>query len=415
MIFGLRRGVALAAILVSGFVSSTYAIEKHIVIPETVEAIDLNTGGPYYAPPVPGGHYTKDTLGHLSDTIHGKLGLVINAVKSLCANCGGSGQCTGCGAAAGSSGLGACNHCSGTGFVLGSGDSHSGHIHGNAGQGTTMIAANGTSGQGALLSGLHGKDATGHATFNGGIAQPASVSSHGAFGGHGKASPQAAAAPSGQTVGSPQSACANGGCGGRACGDPACHGLFGRKDRGNSAAGHNGCGTPGCTNPGCGLGGMFAGKGHGAGNGCGNPACTSCGNGAGMGHGAGHAGMGNGNDHGAGHAGLGSKLAGLFHREPKVKWFVGPGGPVPLTPGYVPYVNPIRSPRDYFAFPPYLDQAMQPGYGSMPQSTAGFATDKATTPTDFVAPVAKPAIPPPAPKPAPAAPAPKGADKKDDN
>ena len=143
MIFGLRRGVALAAILVSGFVSSTYAIEKHIVIPETVEAIDLNTGGPYYAPPVPGGHYTKDTLGHLSDTIHDKLGLVKNAVKSLCANCGGSGQCTGCGAAAGSSGLGACNHCSGTGFVLGSGDSHTGHIHGNAGQGTTMIAANG--------------------------------------------------------------------------------------------------------------------------------------------------------------------------------------------------------------------------------------------------------------------------------
>jgi hypothetical protein len=38
-----------------------------------------------------------------------------------------------------------------------------------------------------------------------------------------------------------------------------------------------------------------------------------------------------------------------------VKYFVGPGGPVPLTPGYVPYVVPTRSPRDYFAFPPFVD------------------------------------------------------------
>ena len=71
---------------------------------------------------------------------------------------------------------------------------------------------------------------------------------------------------------------------------------------------------------------------------------------------------------------------------------------MPLTPGYVPYVNPVRSPRDFFAFPPYLDQAMEPGYASMPKSTAGFATDKATTPTDFVAPAAKPVVPPPAPR-----------------
>ena len=28
-------------------------------------------------------------------------------------------------------------------------------------------------------------------------------------------------------------------------------------------------------------------------------------------------------------------------------------GPVPLTPGYTPYVNVTRSPRDYFAFPPH--------------------------------------------------------------
>jgi hypothetical protein len=38
-----------------------------------------------------------------------------------------------------------------------------------------------------------------------------------------------------------------------------------------------------------------------------------------------------------------------------VKYFVGPGGPVPITPGYVPYVVATRSPRDYFAFPPRSD------------------------------------------------------------
>jgi hypothetical protein len=39
-----------------------------------------------------------------------------------------------------------------------------------------------------------------------------------------------------------------------------------------------------------------------------------------------------------------------------IEYFVGPGGPVPLTPGYVPYVVPVRSPRDYFAFPPYSER-----------------------------------------------------------
>jgi hypothetical protein len=30
---------------------------------------------------------------------------------------------------------------------------------------------------------------------------------------------------------------------------------------------------------------------------------------------------------------------------------------VPLTPGYVPYINVTRSPRDFFAFPPYSTRA----------------------------------------------------------
>jgi hypothetical protein len=37
---------------------------------------------------------------------------------------------------------------------------------------------------------------------------------------------------------------------------------------------------------------------------------------------------------------------------PRMSWFLGAGGPVPLTPGYVPYIVTTRSPRDYFAFAP---------------------------------------------------------------
>ena len=44
-------------------------------------------------------------------------------------------------------------------------------------------------------------------------------------------------------------------------------------------------------------------------------------------------------------------MNGRLHK-PKVTWFVGPGGPVPLTPGYVPYVVSTRSPRDFFSFAP---------------------------------------------------------------
>ena len=42
----------------------------------------------------------------------------------------------------------------------------------------------------------------------------------------------------------------------------------------------------------------------------------------------------------------------LFHVG-DIEYFVGPGGPVPITPGYVPYVVTTRSPRDFLAFPPF--------------------------------------------------------------
>ena len=112
-----------------------------------------------------------------------------------------------------------------------------------------------------------------------------------------------------------------------------------------------------CGGAGCGIcGGM----------GVGDP-CSSCG-GSGRGCGLcggcglfkhGHGGTGCGHCGGKGCLnclkGLGSKahglLGGLLHHQ-KVDYFVGAGGPVPLTPGYVPYIVTTRSPREFFAFPP---------------------------------------------------------------
>jgi hypothetical protein len=71
---------------------------------------------------------------------------------------------------------------------------------------------------------------------------------------------------------------------------------------------------------------------------CGDPDC-------GLGHGRGKLGLGQGLGQGLG------ALTGWLHQQ-KVDYFVGPGGPVPITPGYVPYVVVTRSPRDYFSFPP---------------------------------------------------------------
>ena len=46
-----------------------------------------------------------------------------------------------------------------------------------------------------------------------------------------------------------------------------------------------------------------------------------------------------------------ASFAGVLNR-PKVQWFIGAGGPVPITPGYVPYIVSTRSPRDFFSFAP---------------------------------------------------------------
>jgi hypothetical protein len=112
---------------------------------------------------------------------------------------------------------------------------------------------------------------------------------------------------------------------------------------GQSICGQSGCKVASkhshlCGDPGCGKGpGHGHGLGHGGGTGCGlcgGRGCSSCLSGL--------------------RSGLQSKLAsltGAFHR-PKISWFLGAGGPVPITPGYVPYIVTTRSPRDFFSFPP---------------------------------------------------------------
>jgi hypothetical protein len=121
-----------------------------------------------------------------------------------------------------------------------------------------------------------------------------------------------------------------------ACGQTGCD-IGGKHSHLGHFGGHSGSGL--CGDPGCGIG--FA---HGHGNGNGDGGCGFCG-----GKGCKHC-LGNGGHGSMIHGKLASLAAGLYH--PKMKWFVGAGGPVPLTPGYVPYIVSTRSPRDFFAFPP---------------------------------------------------------------
>jgi hypothetical protein len=125
------------------------------------------------------------------------------------------------------------------------------------------------------------------------------------------ASAQAAPVPSGQS----------------GCGAPGCH-----ISKHHFHLGHHGNGDGMCGEPGC---GSTRKHGHGTGCGlCGGRGCGNCLSGL--------------------NSGLHSRLASLsamLHPQ-KVSYFVGAGGPVRLTPGYVPYIVATRSPRDYFAFPP---------------------------------------------------------------
>ena len=269
----------------------------HHTIPRDVPAVDFKTGGEFKAPPVPYGHYAKDhiynphyLLGCASCRLHGLLG---------CAGCGhdGGGHGHGCKACGGHG----CGLCSGMGHGdavadPGCGGGRCGHHR--AGKFAPCDTCVGPAGVAAEC-----------------IVGPVATSQSPPVG-------MAVVQPSGQSP-----------CGLTGCGVQGRHlhkGLHGHA-RLCGLCGGKGCG-------GCGGAGILAG--------CGDPGCGLC---HGKGSGCGFCG-GKGCSHCL--SGLHGKLAGLLHHGSKVDYFVGAGGPVPITPGYVPYVVATRSPRDFFSFPP---------------------------------------------------------------
>lgn len=302
------RGMPLAlAMLSAGLVlawsGSVRADGYHIrpTLPREVLAYDYTTGGVMMAPPVPYGHYAKDGplgLGCASCRMHNLLG---------CLGCGhdGAGHGFGHGNGCGLCGGRGCGSCSGqaTGGGLWSGHGHGGDPCGGTGGG---------------LLGHHHKKAGKFAPCDT-CAGPAVAATSQAL-------------PAAQAVVQPSSQypCGVDGCGVK--------GRHGHKGLGGHFRKCGRCGGKGCG--GCGGGGLLAG--------CGDAGCGLCG---GKGKGCGFCG-GKGCSHClSGLSGLHGKLAGLLHHQ-KVEYFVGAGGPVPLTPGYVPYIVATRSPRDFFAFPP---------------------------------------------------------------
>ena len=343
MIFGIRRAAAALALTLvfGGLLSSQVRADlfQHD-IPREVAAMDTSTGEPMMAPPIPYGHYAKDPMGHMASKgsmLHAKLGGLGHGGAGLLGH-GGNGLGNGLGH--GGNGLGhgsgfGCKDCGDGGF------GHGNSACGNCG-GSGMFSGKkcgGCGGQG-FLSGLgHGHRVKGVAAIPAGYA---TTGSHGS-------------AQSATSQGMPVSACGEPGCGfgkghGKGCGICGGSGLFKGKGcgpcGGSGLLSHgNGCGTPGCGDAGC--GGGHGGFGHGGGKGFGHGGGTGC-------SACGGQGCGLCSKLGGMAAQKKAALSGLLHPHAgKIKYFVGPGGPVPITPGYVPYVNTTRSPRDYFAFPPF--------------------------------------------------------------
>jgi hypothetical protein len=359
MRFGKWRDVSLAitvaAILVLEGISTVQADGWHLhyTIPREVPAYDYSTGGPYYAPPVPYGHYAKDPLGDAAKaagTVHGYLKELWDTSMCLFHEClGGCGGGCGLGKTCGEGRK--CVACGGTGtlgssscgFCLGLGLFHQGgggSLGGLGGSGTRLgnVDCIGLASNNGLGLGFEGKQKS-FAPYH-----PMAVTA------------TSQAEPAGQAVVQPT--------GQSLCGLPDCK-ILGRHSHPNDLlnkircklCGGGGCGACG----GMGIGDPCNGCG-GLGQGC--DLCGGCGlfrNGLGFGHG----GTGCGLCGGAGCsnclAGVSSRVHGLLGsitslasrlHQPKFDWFVGAGGPVPLTPGYVPYIVTTRSPRDFFAFPP---------------------------------------------------------------
>ncbi|AGA25110.1 hypothetical protein [Singulisphaera acidiphila] len=321
MRFGKWRGVALTFALAASFTigqsRSVHAGGLH-TIPREVEAIDINTGGPYFAPPIPYGHYAKDGLGGLAAAgglLHG--GLLH----------GGLGHGAGCGLLHG--GLG---HGAGCGLGHGGGCSDGGCGDNGCGGGS----AGGCHGLGLFKKGHGGKffsgnDCGGLVSTGGTVVAPSSqaplVSAQSAY-------PSTQCGDSGCKLklrhfhrrGHGCDQCSGNGCG-------ICQGGVGGLSTGDlcGSCHGGGCGA-------CGGRGLFGKGGCGA---CGGKGCGACLGGHGLLQAT----------HGA--LGLPKALVAKALHKGDIKWFVGPGGPVPLTPGYVPYIVTTRSPRDFFAFPPF--------------------------------------------------------------
>ncbi len=311
MSFGKWRGAPLACVLTAALgwltVGDTLAGDFHHTIPRVVEAYDYTTGGPYYAPPIPYGHYAKDKHAAIAKAI----GCVTCKLKGLC-NLGGCGLNHHCGDGKCGHGLGGLG--AGCGHGEGSGCGQGGHGEG---------CGHGLFGHG------HGQAVAGNGIGN--AFDPSLGHGHGHHG-------AGQVIMTGQVVASPQDPCGVNGCGAKgphashlanALGKIRC-GLCKGRGLGCGLCGNSGLADPcnGCGGRGCdGCRGLGC---HGLGLGCG----SLCGKFAGLGNKA-H-----------------SKLAGLFAHRQKIEYFVGPGGPVPITPGYVPYVISTRSPRDFFSFAP---------------------------------------------------------------
>lgn len=312
MRFGKWRGVplalTLAAMLGWGMAKSVCADGWHLqyTIPREEQAYDYTTGGEYFAPPVPYGHYAKDDVGKAAGLFHGYLYGLFHHSGAGCGHGSGEGCGLGHNCGHGDSGNG-CGFCAGRGLFH----------HGDGGFGEGC-------GTGSALSGLGGVSCPGSGLGHKKSFAPCHASTVAASS---QAQPvgQSFVTPSGQSL----------------CGDPGCK-IGGPHSHPGSLA----CGI--CGGSGCGGCGLFGHGGTGCGL-CGGKGCASClcklkncvcqkaGCLTSKAHGA--------VDH------LRGSVLGVLHPN-KVDYFVGAGGPVPLTPGYVPYIVSTRSPRDFFAFPP---------------------------------------------------------------
>jgi hypothetical protein len=306
-------------------------------IPREVDAYNFNTGGPFMAPPVPNGHYSKDYV----DELHKHIGCAACQLHGLM---GGVGQCffhkgsgghgagigTGCSLCGGKG----CSSCSGTANGIGHGHGGIAYDAGQAG-----LAPQGGLSYGGYVNGnAYGAGAPSYVIGGGGDGTGSTSAGYATTW----------AQPSGQigVVSSPQAICGQSGCK-----VSSKHSHLFNKIRCGSCGG-SGCGscagtgaTGLCGDPGCGLG---AGHSHGGGNNAGT-GCGLCG-----GRGCGSCLGGLKSKLAGGLGGLHGKLASLAGglHGPKMQYFLGAGGPVPLTPGYVPYIVTTRSPRDFFSFPP---------------------------------------------------------------